>query len=103
MELEIRKDSFIDEFVNVKNMGNRTVYNRTEGFMYLHNSTTKRLTNGKNFEVADIDFSKFTTDDLTEYLRYYRNVLEPKINMVRDLFKVLDNAESIFSVKKRYY
>ena len=41
MELEINKVSFLDEFTNVHNMGNRKAKNRSEGFMYLHNMITK--------------------------------------------------------------
>ena len=49
MELEINKNSFLKEFTDVHNMGNRTIRKRSEGFMYLHNMITKKLADGSKF------------------------------------------------------
>ena len=69
MELQLNKTSFIDEFRNVRSIENRKAKERSEGFKYLHDSTTKRLAEGVGFSIKDIDFSKFTYDDLEEYPR----------------------------------
>ena len=47
--------------------------------------------------MKDIDFAKFTNKDLEDYMEYYNIMLEPKINMIRRLLDVMDNAESVFS------
>lgn len=103
MELQLNKVSFIDEFRNVRNIENRQAKDRTEGFKYLHDSTTKRLAEGVEFSMEDIDFTKFTYEDLEEYMQYYEKNLDPKIKKVEALFKALRNAESIFSPGNRYY
>lgn len=103
MELQLNKVSFIDEFRKVRNIENRKAKDRTEGFKYLHNSTTKRLAEGVDFSMKDIDFTKFTYEDLEEYMQYYESVLEPKVNKVENLFKALRHAETVFSPGSRYY
>lgn len=103
MELQLNKVSFIDEFRNVRSIENRKVKERSEGFKYLHDSTTKRLAEGVKFSIKDIDFSKFTYDDLEEYMQYYENVLAPKIKKVETLFSALRKAETVFSPSNQYY
>lgn len=103
MELQMNKVSFMDEFRKVRSIENRKAKDRTDGFKYLHNSTTKRLAEGVDFSMADIDFTKFTYDDLEEYMQYYENTLAPKIEKVEGLFKALRHAESVFSPGSRYY
>ena len=36
-------------------------------------------------------------------MEYYNIMLEPKINMIRKLFDIMNKAETVFSPKKRYY
>lgn len=103
MELQLAKDSFIDEFKKIRKVETIKPKDRTKGFMYLHNSTTKRLANGGSLEFKDIDFTKFTNEDLEDYMEYYNIMLEPKINMIRKLFDIMNKAETVFSPEKRYY
>lgn len=103
MELQVNKLSFIDEFKTVRNIENRKAKERTAGFNYLHNATTKRLAEGGKIEIQKIDFSKFTSDDLEDYMQYYETVLEPKLSLVRELFDVMNRAESLFSNNKHCY
>lgn len=103
MEVQLAKESFIEEFKKIRNVENIKPKDRSKGFMYLHNSTTKRIAKGGSLEFKDIDFAKFTNKDLEDYMEYYNIMLEPKINMIRRLLDVMDNAESVFSPKKRYY
>ena len=103
MEVQLAKENFIEEFKKIRKVENIKPKDRSKGFMYLHNSTTKRIANGGKLEFKDIDFAKFTNKDLEDYMEYYNIMLEPKINMIRRLLDVMDNAESVFSPKKRYY
>lgn len=103
MGLQMNKVCFMDEFRKVRSIGNRKAKDRSDGFKYLHNSTTKRLVEDVEFSIADIDFTKFTYDDLEEYMQYYDNTLAPKIEKVEGLFKALKNAESVFSPGRHYY
>ena len=103
MEVQFNKLSFIDEFKTVRNIENRKAKDRTEGFNYLHNAITKRLAEGGKIEMKKIEFSKFTNDDLEEYMQYYETVLEPKLSMIRALFNAMNRAESLFSNNKHCY
>ena len=103
MELELNKKSFLDEFTKLKSIENRKPKDRTDGFVYIHNTTIKRLAEGEKFEVSEVDFSKFTYNDMTDYMEYYQNVLEPKIQLARKLFECISSAGNIFSVDKRFY
>ena len=103
MELKINKLSFIDEFKAVRNIENRKAKDRTEGFNYLHNATIKKLAEGGSIEMQEFDFSKFTYEDLEDYLEYYNNNLVGKIEKIKGLFDILKGAETIFSPGKRYY
>ncbi len=103
MELELNKVSFIDEFRKVRNIENRKAKDRTEGFLYIHNCTTKALADGHEFKVGDLDFSKFTYNDLQDYIEYYNDNLEPKISSVSLLFKILHEAESVFVKERKFY
>ena len=102
MELAINKESFLDEFLKVKSIENRKAKDRSEGFKYLHEATTKKLAEGKEFKVGDIDFTKFTYGDLEEYLEYYEKLLEPKIKKANSFFEVLKKAVPMFSPAKFY-
>lgn len=103
MELQLNKVSFIDEFTKVRSIENRKAKDRSDGFKYLHNSTTKRLAEDGELSIADIDFTKFTYDDLEEYMQYYENMLAPKIEKVEMLFRALNQAKSVFSPGRHYY
>ena len=102
MELEI-KNSFLDEFKSVHNIDNRKAKERSKGFKYIHEATVKKFAEGKDFNITDIDFSKFTFDDLSEYLEYYERYLEPKVVRAKKLFEVLQKAEATFSPGKHCY
>lgn len=103
MEIEINKESFLDEFKKLKSIEKRKGIKRSPGFLYIHNTTTNRLACGKMVEVKELDFTKFTYQDLADYMQYYEENLSPKIEMVRKLFGVIKSAESIFSSNKIYY
>lgn len=103
MEIKLNTESFLNDFTTVRNIGNRKAKERSEGFMYLHESTTKRLALGDGFEMSDIDFTKFTNDDLKEYMHYYQTTLEPRIKMVKDLFGLMDKAKTVFSKQKQFF
>lgn len=103
MELRLNTESFLNDFTTVRNIGNRKAKERSDGFMYLHEATTKRLAMGDGFEMGDIDFTKFTNDDLVDYMKYYQSTLEPRIKMVKDLFSLMNNAKSVFSKQKQFF
>lgn len=102
MELEINKNSFLKEFTEVHNMGNRTIRKRSEGFMYLHNMITRKLAEGSGFKIGNLDFSQFTYDDMNDYIEYYNEYLEPKVRTANQLLNIFKNAESVFSTEKRF-
>ena len=102
MELEINKNSFLKEFTDVHNMGNRTIRKRSEGFMYLHNMITKKLAEGSKFTIGNLDFSRFTYDDMNDYIEYYNEYLEPKVRTANQLFRIFQEAESVFSTAKHF-
>ena len=102
MELAINKENFLEEFLKLKSIENRKAENRSEGFKYLHEATTQKIAEGKEFKVGDIDFRKFTYADLEEYLEYYEKNLEPKIKKANSFFEVLKKAAPIFSPAKFY-
>ncbi len=102
MEITLNKESFLDEFKKVRSIENKSVSDRTEGFLYLHNATICRLANGKNVDVDKLDFEKFTYEDLRDYMRYYENYLLPKIDMVHNLFSIVRSSESMFSNSKQF-
>lgn len=103
MDLVINKVSFADEFKKVRNTREKKVKDRTYGFKYLHNMTTRRLAEGKEFSIGLLDFTKFTMEDLEEYMQYYSETLQPKISTAKALFNVLTEAGAVFSPKKTYY
>ena len=72
-----KKRSFLDEFLKIKKADGICIKDRSKGFKYLHKTITKRMAEGQEFRMGDIDFSKFTEDDISDYLRYYENNLEP--------------------------
>lgn len=103
MELQINQENFLSGFTKLQNVENRKTKERSEGFRYLHETTTKRLAEGEEFKLGNLDFSKFTYDDLNEYLEYYEQVLQPRIDAANQLFHVIRQAGSVFSPDKRYY
>jgi len=103
MELTLDKTSFLDEFRTLKSIENRSAPARTDGFRYLHEMTTCRLADGEGFKIGDLDFTRFTYDDLLDYMTYYSDNLEPKINLANKLFGVPRSAGAIFAPDKRYY
>ena len=103
MEMQLNKISFLDEFAKVQNIENRKARERTEGFRYLHNMTTKHMAEGGDLQLENLDFSKFTYADLTDYMEYYENTLAPKIQKANDLFKAIQQVSAVFSPGKRYY
>ena len=103
MELVINKVSFADEFKKVRNTQEKKAKERTEGFIYLHNMTTRRFAEGGEFNIGLLDFTKFTMADIEEYMEYYNENLLPKVATAGKLFKVLNEAGAVFSPKKTYY
>lgn len=103
MELQINQENFLSGFKKLQNVENRKAKERSEGFRYLHDMTTKRLAEGGEFELGSLDFSQFTYDDLNEYLEYYEQVLRPRLDAANKLFQVIRQAGSVFSPDKRYY
>lgn len=103
MELELNKMSFLEEFTRVRSVENRKSKDRSAGFKYLHNITTKKLAKGKDIDIGNIDFTKFTYADLEEYIEYFDAFVAPKINKIDNFFNIVKQAESIFSPTKRYY
>ena len=103
MELILNKVSFADEFKKVRNTREKKAKERTYGFKYLHNMTTRRFAEGGDFSIGLLDFDKFTMEDLEEYMEYYNENLQPKLNAANSLFKALTEAGAVFSPKKRYY
>lgn len=103
MEMELKKESFLDGITKLRNIENRQPVKRSDGFVYLHDMITVRLAYGQKFSVGDLDFSKFTEDDLTDYVRYYQENLEPKIQKVSAFFEIVRRAAAVFSTGARYY
>lgn len=96
MSKKSKKRSFLDEFIKIKKVDGICVKDRSEGFRYIHNTITKRLALGESFVMGNIDFSKFTDDDIEEYLEYYTNYLEP---IVKDSISILN---SIFTDTSKF-
>ena len=103
MELRLNTENFLSDFTKVRNIGNRKAKERSEGFMYLHESTTKRLALGDGFEMSDIDFTKFTNDDLKEYMHYYQSTLEPKITMIKNCFCLANTVFALFIKLNKFF
>lgn len=103
MELELNKTSFLEEFTRVRSIENRKAKDRSEGFMYLHKVTTKKLAKGKDIDIGKIDFTKFTYEDLEEYIEYFDNFVAPKISKIDSFFNIVKSAESVFSSEKCCY
>lgn len=103
MEVVINKESFLDEFKKLKSIEKRKGTKHSPGFLYIHNTTTNRLACGKEVEMGKLDFTKFTYQDLEDYMDYYEENLSPKVDAVRKLFSVIKSAESVFSQNKTYY
>lgn len=103
MNLELNKTSFLDEFTRVQSIENRKAKERSEGFKYLHRVTTKKLAKGKSINIGEIDFTKFTYEDLEEYIEYFDNFIAPKIVKIENFFSIVKQAESVFSPTKCYY
>lgn len=65
-----KRKSFLDAFIKLKKADGICVKDRSKGFRYLHNTITKRMAEGCEFKIGDLDFSRFTEEDLSEYMRY---------------------------------
>ncbi len=103
MEARLNKENFLDGFKLKRSTKSFLGEDRTEGFMYLHNATVSRLVHGKDIEFGKMDYTKFTMTDLENYIHYFEQVFQPKIDKANKLFKILDNAKSVFSTSKVYY
>ena len=103
MELELTKDSFLDDIRNIRSVRRKKEQERSEGFVYLHETITKSLFDGKGFCVEDIDFSKFTYDELEEYTEFYNNHLSPRIRTAGALFGAVESASAMFVPKKNFH
>lgn len=103
MEREINKDSFLDEFRKARDIGNRKAKDRSPGFVYIHTATVKSLAEKGEFKVGDIDFSRFTAEDLAEYMEYYEHTLAPKVSLANKLFSTLRSANTVFAPSKSCY
>lgn len=103
MELELDKESFLDDVRNIRSVRRNKKAEHTEGFMYLHDTITQSLFDGKGFTIDDIDFSKFTYDDLDEYRSFYNKHLSPKITVAGALFNEVQKATAMFVPEKNFY
>ena len=103
MELEIDKESFLDDVRNIRSVRRNRNAEHTEGFMYLHDTITQSLFDGKGFTIDDIDFSKFTYDDLDEYRTFYNQHLSPKITAAGALFNEVQKATAMFVPENSFY
>lgn len=103
MEQILDKVSFVDEFTKIRNMPVKKAEEHTEGFRYIHEMTTKKLATGDDFKIGNLDFSKFTYNDLEEYMEYYNEILEPKVKTASELFRIIRNAGSVFSHEKMFF
>ena len=97
-----KRKSFLNEFLRLKKVDGIYAKDRSKGFRYLHNTITKRLAEGKEFKLGDLDFSKFTDEDIIDYFRYYENNLEPIANEANTLFYQINNDASVFPVRRQY-
>ena len=53
-----KRKSYLNEFLRLKKVNGIYAKDRSKGFRYLHNTITKRLAEGKEFKLGDLDFSK---------------------------------------------
>lgn len=97
-----KKRSFLDEFVKLKKADGICVKDRSKGFRYLHNTITKRMAEGKEFKIGDLDFSRFTEDDLCEYVQYYECHLEPIVKEGVTLLNQINYDTVYFPLRKQY-
>lgn len=102
MEYVLEKESFLDDVRNIRSTRRKKQPERTEGFIYLHDTITKSLFDGKGFHIDDIDFSKFTFDDLCEYSEFYDSNLSKKIRVAGTLFGAVEKAGATFMQKHSF-
>ncbi len=104
MELELKKDSFLDDVRNIRSVRrSKQQPERSEGFLYLHNTITQSLFDGKGFHVEDIDFSEFTYEDLEEYKDFYNSHLSQRIKAAGTLFSAVEEAAALFVPKNSFH
>lgn len=103
MELELKKDSFLDDVRNIRSVRRSKQPEKSEGFMYLHNTITQSLFDGRGFHVEDIDFSEFTYDDLEEYKDFYNSYLSERISAAGALFGAVEKASAMFVPKNSFH
>ncbi len=101
MEMQMNKESFYDSIVNVRSK-RKAQREYSEGFLYLHEAIIVKVINGENFDVGNMDLSKFTDDDLSEYTKYYSDEVEPKLNTLAALLGMVKKAAGVFSEKRIY-
>lgn len=77
MSANKKQRSVLDEFLKIKHVDGVYIKGRTKGFKYLHNVTTKALAEGVEFKMGNIDFSRFTEDDICDYMDYYHCYIKP--------------------------
>ena len=97
-----KKRSFLDEFVKVKKVDGICVKDRSKGFRYLHDTITKRLALGESFKIGNLNFSKFTDEDIEEYFSYYSNYLEPIAKESASILYKIFSETSKFPKKKNF-
>ncbi len=103
MEAQLNKESFLDGFKIKSSVKKPKVKQHTEGFVYLHDSIVNKLLGGESIDLDKLDFSKFTTDDLDDYVEYYGRYIEPKVRKAESLFKIIKKADEVFSPNKKYF
>lgn len=101
MEMQINKESFYDSITKLRSK-NKTEKEYSEGFLYLHENIILGTINGERFDISVLDLSKFTADDLQEYIQYYDNQIGPKLNMLGRLNSLIKNSIGIFSGERTY-
>ena len=103
MELELQKDSFLDDVRNIRSIRRKQTKEQSEGFLYLHDTITQSLFDGRGFVIDNIDFSKFTYEDLEEYQMYYEKHLSPRIMAAGALFSAVEEASAMFIPKNSFH
>lgn len=102
MEMELNKQSFYDSIVKLRSKPKKEK-EYSKGFRYLHDTIIVQMVNGKDFKVGDLDFLKFTCDDLQDYIEYFEKTICPKLDSAGKLFDIIRRAKGIFSGKRTYY
>ena len=102
MSAKRKRRSFLDEFLRIKQVDGVYIKDRSKGFVYLHKVITKALAEGKEFKMGDIDFSRFTEDDICDYMSYYQCYLMPNERMCVHLFNQVSSDIHQFPIIKKF-